>query len=127
MREFFHIVRNRIDHDAGWSEDRHREFVQTCEQYIKNLKKKGKLIGAQPLVREGVMLSRSGTSWIEDPLGKSGEVQVGYYHIKADSLEDAVAIAKDNPEFAFSQTARIEVRPLHVAEESTGFVYPGKE
>ncbi|MEP6597612.1 MAG: hypothetical protein ABJA71_16780 [Ginsengibacter sp.] len=39
------------------------------------------------------------------------EVQVGYYHINANDIEEAIAIAKDNPEFEFVPSASIEVRP----------------
>jgi len=52
------------------------------------------------------------------------KVQVGYYHLKADNLDEAIAIAKRNPEFAFVQGAIIEVRPIKIKEEQTGFVYP---
>ena len=51
---------------------------------------------------------------------------MGYYHIRARDFDEAVSIAKQNPEFDFSTTARIEVRPLKVEEESTSFVYPSK-
>lgn len=39
-------------------------------------------------------------------------------------MNDAVEIAKQNPEFAFGTTARIEVRPIKTKENTTGFVYP---
>ena len=52
------------------------------------------------------------------------EIQVGYYHIFAADLDEAVAIAKRNPEFRYTATAKIEVRPIKAMEEDTGFVYP---
>lgn len=36
----------------------------------------------------------------------------------------AVAIAKENPEFAFVNGAKIEVRPIKTKEQSTAYVYP---
>jgi hypothetical protein len=54
-------------------------------------------------------------------------VIVGYYHILAEDLEEAIAIAKKNPEFAYSTTARIEVRPIKTKEVITGYVYPKTE
>ena len=50
------------------------------------------------------------------------EVQVGYY--RANDMEEAIAMAKDNPEFEFVPSASIEVRPIKMKEEATGFVYP---
>lgn len=39
-------------------------------------------------------------------------------------MDEAIAIAEGNPEFEYGTTARIEVRPIKMKEESTGFVYP---
>ena len=49
---------------------------------------------------------------------------VGYYHILAKDIDDAIEIAKGNPEFEYGVKARIEVRPIKVKEETTGFTYP---
>jgi len=58
------------------------------------------------------------------PFNETKEVIVGYYHILGEDLNDAIAIAKGNPEFEYGTTARIEVRPIKAKEESTGFAYP---
>jgi hypothetical protein len=52
------------------------------------------------------------------------EIQTGYYLVKAENLDAAIAIAKGNPEFEYSTTARVEVRPLKAEEAATGFRYP---
>jgi hypothetical protein len=126
MKEFMLLIRNEIDHQASWPPDRLQSFLKQCELYIGNLKKEGKLIAAQPLVRQGIMISGSKGAWKEAPFNETQEVQVGYYHIRARDQEEAIAIAKQNPEFEFSTTARIEVRPIKKHEEDTGFVYPQK-
>jgi len=51
-------------------------------------------------------------------------VIVGYYYLAAKDLDEAIELAKGNPEFEFSTAARIEVRPIKMKEETTGFVYP---
>ena len=51
-------------------------------------------------------------------------MQVGYYHIYAGDLQEAIGIAKLNPEFEYGSTVRIEVRPIKIKEATTGFVYP---
>ncbi len=124
MKEFMLLVRNRIDHQTAWPQERHVEFVMKCELYIGKLKAAGKLVSAQPLVREGVIVAGREGSWTELPFNETGEVQVGYYHILAEDLTDAVAIAKEDPEFAYSATARVEVRPIKTKEQPTGFTYP---
>ena len=126
MKEFMLLIYNEIDHDAAWPSERHQQFLKSCENYINRLTKDGRLKVAQPLVREGVILSGSKGRWKEAPFNESREIQVGYYHILAGDLSEAVDIAKGNPEFEYGTTARIEIRPVKVKEEMTDYVYPGK-
>lgn len=124
MKEFMLLILNRGDSKKTFSPEKHTEFVRKCEVYIERLRKEGHLISAQPLLREGMILSGSGGKWKEIPVNDNNEIQVGYYHIAARDLDEAVAIAKGNPEFEYTSAARIEVRPIKMKEESTGFVYP---
>jgi hypothetical protein len=124
MKEYMLLIRNQIDHDAGWSAGQQEEFLNKCRVYIEALTEEGKLISAQPLVREGFFVSRQDGDWKEGAFTEAGEVIVGYYHILADDLDDAIAIAKRNPEFEYGTTARVEVRPVKMNEESTGYAYP---
>jgi hypothetical protein len=124
MKEFMLLIRNEIDHQASWSPEQQQQFLKKCEVYIGKLTNEGKLKSAQPLVREGKIVSGSKGSWEEGPFNETKEVIVGYYHLLAEDLDEATAIAKENPEFEYGNTARIEVRPIKTKEESTGFVYP---
>ena len=124
MPEFMLLIRNKADHQATWAPERHLAFVKRCEAYIGDLKKQGKLIAAQPLIKEGRTISGSDGAWREAPMDPRGIIQVGYYHIVAHDAEEAVAIAKMNPEFEFSPTAQVEVRMIKGSEAQTGFVYP---
>ncbi len=124
MNEYMFLIRNRIGHQSSWTPERHKEFLKSCEVYINDLKNRGRLISAQPLVREGVIISGTKGDLMDAPYNESDEIQVGYYHILADSMEEALKIARQNPEFEFSSTARIEVRPIKTKEKDTGFVYP---
>ena len=124
MKEFMFLIRNEGDAKASLSADKHLEFIRQCEVYIGKLKAQNKLIAAQPLIREGMTISKAGNSWKEIPCDPHKQIQVGYYHILAESMEEAISIAKDNPEFAYVPTASIEVRPIKMKEESTKFVYP---
>jgi len=126
MKEYMLLIRNEIDHQAAWSPERHQRFLKSCESYIGKLKQDGRLKTAQPLVREGVIVSGSNRKWKEIPFNEAEEVQVGYYHILAKDMSEAIEIAKGNPEFEYGTTARIEVRPIKTKEESTNFIYPNK-
>ena len=124
MKEFMLLIRNEIDHQSTWTPEHHQQFLKACEIYIGELNKEGKLKIAQPLIREGKMISGTKGSWKEESFHAGKEVIVGYYHVFAKELDEAIAIAKRNPEFAFSTTARVEVRPIKMKEVSTGFEYP---
>jgi len=123
MKEFMLLIRNEIDHQATLLSEQHKQFLKKCEIYIGKLKKEGKLISAQPLIREGKIISGTKEAWKEIPFNETKEVQVGYYHILAKDMDEALAIAKENPEFEYGSTARIEVRPIKTKEETTNYVY----
>ena len=82
------------------------------------------MISAQPLVREGVVLSKNNSGWKSEDIKSSATVQVGYYHIRTINFDEAIEIAKLNPEFQYVPSASIEVREVKTKEEKTGFVYP---
>jgi len=124
MKEFMLLIRNKINHQDEWSNDRLQEFLKKCEVYILDLRKQEKLISAQPLIREGIILSGKNGDWKEEDINENDEVQVGYYHVFAYDMKDAISIAKGNPEFEYGSTARIEIRPVKTKEVSTNFVYP---
>ena len=124
MIEYMLLISNEIDNQATWSQEKLDQFIKKCEGYISDLKKAGKLMSAQPMVREGTVISGSKGAFKEGPFNESKEVIVGYYHVLAEDINEAIAIAKGNPEFEFGTTARIEVRPIKMKEATTRFVYP---
>jgi hypothetical protein len=124
--EFMLLIRNQIDHLKHLSPEQNQQFLKECMTYIERLTKEGKLKAAQPLIKEGVILSGSKKAWKDGPFNETKEVIVGYYHVLAENIEEAIEIAKGNPEFAYTDTARIEIRPTKTIEQKTGYVYPGK-
>ena len=124
MKEYMLLIRNKMNHQADWTSEHHLQFLKSCEKYIGKLKAENRIISAQPLVREGVIISGTSDNLTEMTLNETEEVQVGYYHIYANDISEATTIARDNPEFAFSNSAIIEVRPVKTKENTTGFVYP---
>jgi len=123
-KEFMLYVRNAGDAKSALSEEKHLEFVKKCEAYIGLLQFDGKLISAQPLLREGTRLSKTGDDWVKTPVDPAMDIQVGYYHIFAQDMDEAIAIAKKNPEFEYVPSASVEIRPVKMKEDKTGFEYP---
>jgi len=124
MKEFMFYIRNEKDAKKSLSSENHLAFIKKCETYIGILKSQNKLIASQPIVREGVVIKKSGNDWTERDIATDKETQVGYYHILANDIAEAIKIAKDNPEFEYVPSASIEVRPVKTKESETGFVYP---
>jgi hypothetical protein len=124
MKEFMFYIRNEKDAKKSLTPDQHHAFIKKCEVYIGKLKSENKLIAAQPIVREGVVIKQSDKGWIEKDIATDTETQVGYYHILANDIDEAIKIAKENPEFEYVPSASIEVRPIKTKEVETGFVYP---
>jgi hypothetical protein len=127
MKEFMLIIRNEGGGKAALSPEEQQQFLKACQVYIENLMKNGNLQSAQPLERDGKMISGTPNAFKDGPYNETKEIIVGYYHILAKDLDEAIAIAKGNPEFAFIKGAKIEVRPIKMVEKSTSFVYPKKK
>jgi len=124
MKEFMLYIRNAGDAKAELTADQHFEFIKKCEVYIGRLKSESKLIAAQPIIREGFIVSKNEYGWKSSAIDPTKEVQVGYYHIFAHDIDEAISMAKDNPEFEYVPSASIEIRPIKMKEEKTNFVYP---
>ena len=124
MKEFMFFIRKQSNSRENLSERQHQNFLKSCESYIGSLKREGILISAQPIEWIGYIISVENQKFNTVPFNESKEIIGGYYHILADNLEEAISLAKKNPEFEYNPDTRIEVRPVKMKEESTGFVYP---
>jgi len=124
MKEFMLFIRKKSNSQDTLTPENFQLFLKACEVYIENLKEKGKLVSAKPIVWAGKIISGKSDKWKETSYDETGEVIGGYYHIMAKDIDEATEIAKANPEFRFNENTRIEVRPVKMKEEQTGFVYP---
>ncbi len=123
MNEFIVLVRNDSEHQATWSTEQHRQFLADFEEYINNLSKDQKIKSSRQRARRGRIKSDTKGPLKQDSFDKTNELIVGYYHIFAEALNDAIMIAKGSPEFEYSANARIEVQPVKISEEITGYVF----
>lgn len=112
MREFLLLIRTEGECSEKMPPDLHKVHLQKVINYIGNLKSTGRLISAQPLTMVGSILQGKGNSFKDGPFIESKEVIAGYFHFRADSLEEAKAIAREHPLLTDDETARIEVREI---------------
>lgn len=124
MKEYMLIIHSSEDLSETLPLIQRKEFLHKVQNYIENLKREGKLKGAQPLERQGRIISGTMGDFKDEPFLRARDVIIGYYHILANDIFDAITIAKRNPEFEYGTSTRIEIRPLKLKEELIDFVYP---
>ncbi|MDO5979347.1 YciI family protein [Flavivirga spongiicola] len=105
------FIKTKGDHLAELSPEEQQAHVQKIGKYIGGLMESGKLKGAQPLEMDGAIIHGNKGVFKDGPFNESKEVIVGYFHIVAENLEEAIEIAKANPMFDDAE-ATIEVRPI---------------
>ena len=95
----------------GLSAEELRTTMEQIKGWFDQLEASGKLKAAQPLAREGAVVSgRNGTIVADGPFAESKEVIGGYLLLQVDSLNEAIAIACSCPTLKFDMQA--EVRPI---------------
>ena len=91
-----------------------QQAMSRFKAWFDRLTEQGKLKAAQPLAREGRIVSgKQGRVVADGPFAESKEAIGGYFLLAANSLDEAIAVAKSAPSLEYG--TQIEVRP--VAEE----------
>lgn len=111
MQEFMIFIKTKEDHLAGLSPEQQQAQVQKIGGYMNGLMESGKLKGAQPLEANGAIIHGNKGVFKDGPFNESKEVIVGYFHIMANDINEAIEIAKANPMFE-DAAGTIEVRPI---------------
>ena len=96
MKEFMLVIKNDIDHQVTWSAEKHLQFVKECEHYIMKLKEDGRLVAGTATGQDSMIYTPE-EGWNVRSMRPKGEVQVGYYHILANDMDDAITLAEGNP------------------------------
>lgn len=115
MEQFLFLIRTEGDHLRDLSPEDQKTHVQKVGGYIGKLMEEGKLKSAQPLQMEGTIITSPNGKLKDGPYNETKEVIAGYFLIEANNLEEAIAIAKNNPVLE-NENARIEVRPIKKME-----------
>ena len=97
--------------DRGLSQEELQRTIDRVMAWMEGLKNQGKVKAGQPLGPESKMVSgKNGRTVADGPFAESKEAVGGFLQIGANSLEEAIAIAKTCPTLEFGIT--IEVRPV---------------
>ena len=97
--------------DKGLSPEQLQKTVDQFMAWFEHLKQQGKVKTGQPLERTGKIVSgKNGRTVADGPFAESKEAIGGYFLLQVDSLDEAVAIAKQCPILEYGST--VEVRPV---------------
>ena len=102
------------DWHKGLSQEQIQKVSNDWMSWFERLGAQGKVTAGSPLEREGKIVSgKNGRVVADGPFAESKEAIGGYFLLRVNSLDEAVAIAQQCPGLAYG--AQVEVRP--VAEE----------
>lgn len=106
------ILFRSTDWNRDLSPDEMQKIMERTYAWFDGLKEAGRFKAAQPLFHEGRTLSArgDGTSVTDGPFAESKEAVGGYLIVAADSMEEAVEIARGWPLLDCGTT--LEVRPI---------------
>jgi hypothetical protein len=96
--------------DKGLSPEEIQKIMGKWNDWFERLTVQGKVKGAQPLERQGKIVSGKGRSVADGPFAESKEAIGGYFLLQLNDLDEAVEIAKECPALAYGVT--VEVRPV---------------
>lgn len=92
------------------SETEIHDLLGKVNTWFEGLAASGKVVGAQPLMEESVVISgRGGRTVTDGPFPEAKEVIGGYVLLSVGSMEEAVEIAKSNPMHDHGLTTEVRV------------------
>ena len=112
MAEFLLLFRGAAaGHGPVLSEDEREAQMQRWMNWLGDLTKQGKMLGAQPLEGSGKVVKGIGKTIIDGPFAEGKEIVGGYLLCKANSWDEAVEISKGCPILEHEQ-GTVEVRAV---------------
>ena len=95
----------------GLSPEEMQKIAGTWMAWFKRLTDEGICLAGQPLEREGRLVSgKNGRVVSDGPFAESKEAIGGYFLLRVNTIDEAVAIAKECPGLAYG--IQVEVRPV---------------
>jgi hypothetical protein len=111
MKEFLFIIRTEGDIWTLLSPDKLQLHIEHGTAYIQQLIDKGKIKSAQPLDKGSRVVTKADGIFKDAPFIESKEVIAGYFLIEAETMEEAIKVAMDNPIFE-DIPSTIEIHPI---------------
>jgi hypothetical protein len=110
MKEYLLLFRGGDAETARQSPESWQAHMQKWMAWMGKLQEQGKLIGAQPLTREGRMITGLKKVVSDGPYMEGKEMVGGYLSCRANSFEEAVEISMECP--ILEHDGIVEVREI---------------
>ena len=108
MEKFMFIFQGGMASANQQSPEQIQSHMGKWMAWIDKLSKEEKYVAGEPLLPGGKLISGSGgKTAIDGPYTEGKEVVGGFFIIKADDINEAVAISKDYPGFEFGGTVQV--------------------
>src|SRR5262245_37780963 len=104
------LIFRGTDWYKGLSPEEMQQVADTWMAWFNRLKEQGIATAGNPLEREGKIVGENGRIVSDGPFAESKETIGGYFLLKVNTLDEAVAIARDCPGLPYG--IRVEVRPV---------------
>ena len=99
------------DWSKGLSPEQMQKIAGEWMAWFERLTAQGKTLAGSPLEPQGQIISgKNGRVVADGPFAESKEAIGGYFLLRVDTLDEAVAIARECPGLAYG--VKIEVRPV---------------
>jgi hypothetical protein len=112
MKDYLLLFRGGDGKTLQQSPDAWQAHMQKWMQWMGDLGKEGKFVGAQPLDQNGKTVSGNKKIVSDGPFAEGKEIVGGYLICKANDYNDAVEISKGCPILEFDD-ATVEVREIN--------------
>jgi hypothetical protein len=103
------LIFRGTDWYKGLSPEEMQQVSDKWMTWFKGLMASGKAVAGNPLEREGKIVGKNRVV-SDGPFAESKETIGGYFLLKVNTMDEALAIAKDCPGLPFG--IRVEVRPV---------------
>src|SRR5713226_7061899 len=111
MKHFLFLIKTRKDRLASLSPEQMQQHVVNVRQFIESLISNGQIKVARAVEMTGFALSGFKGAFQEARLDPNAEVVSAYYLVGAESLTDALLLAKADPRFE-DAIWKTEIQPI---------------
>lgn len=110
MAKFMLVLFDNPSDYASMTPQQMQELIKDYGRWADQMGKEGKLLGGEKLTEEGgkILTGKGPKAVLTDgPYAETKEVLSGYFTIKADSYDEAVAIARTCPHIVYGCSTHI--------------------